>query len=354
MLSKEENIQYSRHLLLDQIGEQGQLLLKKAKVLSIGAGGLGCPVLQYLTAAGVGTIGIIDPDTIDQTNLQRQILYTQNDIGTFKSETAAKRLSELNPYVQFNTYTEALTKDNALSIIEDYDIVVDGSDNFQTRYLVNDACVILKKPLVFGSIFKFEGQVSVFNFKGGPTYRCLFPSPPEANAVPNCSEVGVLGVLPGIIGSFQANEVIKIICGLEGVLSGILIRMNTLSMDMMRLKFQKNESINITSLADDYEHFCNISLVKQLTYDVYQKNKSAYFLLDVRTNEEREIVHLGGLHIPLSSLDSRIKEIDTDKPILVYCKSGIRSKKAIETLTGKLSNSFFNLKGGLIGNSQYI
>ena len=226
-LSPEENIQYSRHLILNEIGEIGQKKLKASKVLVIGAGGLGCPILQYLTAAGVGTIGIVDFDTVDKTNLQRQILYTHKDIGAFKAEVAANRLAELNPFVNFKIYVEKLTNKNASNLFSSYDIVVDGSDNFPTRYLINDAAVLANKPVVFGSIYKFEGQVTVFNYQNGPTYRCLFPNPPQPSTVPNCSEIGVLGVLPGIIGSIQANEVIKIICEIGQVLSGWVYQLKT-------------------------------------------------------------------------------------------------------------------------------
>lgn len=256
ILSQEENKQYSRHLILDEIGVIGQERLKASKVLVIGAGGLGCPILQYLTAAGVGTIGIIDNDTVDQTNLQRQILYTHTDIGKYKTEVAAKRLAKLNPFVNFVVYVEKLTNQNALNLFSCYDIIVDGSDNFPTRYLANDAAILTNKPLVFGSIFKFEGQVTVFNYQNGPTYRCLYPNPPQANTVPNCSEIGVLGVLPGIIGSIQANEVLKIICEIGEVLSGKLFTFNVLTMEQYKLNFKKNNAIKITGLENDYHFFC--------------------------------------------------------------------------------------------------
>ena len=257
MFSKEENAQYNRHFILDLIGIKGQKKLKKSKVLVIGAGGLGCPILQYLTAAGVGTIGIIDKDTVDQSNLQRQILFSIDDIGNPKASCAAKRLQQLNPFVTFKTYIEFLSSENALELFSEYDIIVDGSDNFQTRYLSNDAAVLTNKPLVFGAIFKFEGQVSVFNYNNGPTYRCLFPTPPSANSIPNCSDVGVLGVLPGIIGCLQANETLKIICELDEVLSGKLLSFNALNLQQNILKFSKNKDIHITELID-YDLFCGI------------------------------------------------------------------------------------------------
>lgn len=350
MFSKEEQIQYSRHLLLDEVGYEGQLQLKKAKVLIIGAGGLGCPIAQYLAAAGVGTIGIIDDDTIDQTNLQRQILYTHADIGQPKVAVAKQRLVAINPYIDIQTYHEKVTTQNALSLFEKYDIIVDGSDNFQTRYLVNDACVLTDKPLVFGSIFKFEGQVSVFNYQNGPTYRCLYPEPPQAGEVPNCSEIGVIGVLPGIIGCLQANEVIKIICEIGKVLSGKVLSFNALTLQQMILKFTKNESIQITALID-YDIFCGVILPQQeITYDELESSKNKYNLLDVRTYEERDADHIGGLHIPLNELASRTDEVVLDKPLVVYCQSGIRSAKAIELLQEEFTNGvFLNLKKGMSG-----
>lgn len=349
MLSQEENIQYNRHLILDEIGMSGQEKLKKARVLVIGAGGLGCPVLQYLTAAGVGTIGIVDDDTIDQTNLQRQILYTHNDIGKYKAEVAVSRLSALNPFVNFETYIEKLTSENAIKLFNKYDLVVDGTDNFPTRYLVNDAAVLTNKPVVFGSIFKFEGQVSVFNYQNGPTYRCLYPNSPKPNTVPNCSEIGVLGVLPGIIGCLQANEALKIICGLGNVLSGKLLTLNALTLNQMILQFQKNEELKITALESDYNFFCGITpLEEEVSLDELKKTHSKYELLDVRTDLEREHFNIGGMHIPLQELESRFSEIETSKEIVVYCKSGVRSKMAIAILKEKgMKNTLVNLKDGI-------
>ncbi|WP_218599798.1 molybdopterin-synthase adenylyltransferase MoeB [Polaribacter sp. NJDZ03] len=347
MLTSEEKKQYNRHLILDKIGEEGQLKLKKAKVLVIGAGGLGCPVLQYLTAAGVGTIGIIDDDVVDQSNLQRQILYTIDDIGLSKSKIAAKRLSRLNPFVNFDVYNEKLTQENALLLFNNYDIIVDGSDNFSTRYLVNDAAVITKKPLVYGSIFKFEGQVSVFNYLGSGTYRCLYPTPPKPDESPNCSEIGVLGVLPGIIGSLQANETIKIICGIGVVLANKLLMYDSLQMNQIVLTYEKDTTLEITVLETDYDFFCGIISKEEITLEELNKNKEKYNLLDVRQNNEREAYHIGGQHIPLGELLERIDEVNQNKDLVVYCKSGMRSSTAIITL---LSNNFksrvLNLKGG--------
>ncbi|CAM1342107.1 ThiF family adenylyltransferase [Tenacibaculum amylolyticum] len=350
MLTKEEQKQYNRHLILEEVGEKGQLQLKKAKVLVIGAGGLGCPILQYLTAAGVGTIGIIDNDTVDQTNLQRQILYTVNDVGESKAVIAAERLSQLNPFVNFQVYKELLTKDNAISLFKNYDIIVDGSDNFQTRYLSNDAAILTGKPLVYGSIFKFEGQVTVFNYKESASYRCLYPTPPNPKDVPNCSEIGVIGVLPGIIGSLQANEVIKIICGLGTVLANKLLVFDVLSMRQLLLNYTKTERAEITELAENYEAFCGVTIIEnEITIEEYETSKTAYNLLDVREDWERKQHHIGGQHIPLGVLPHRYQEIKTDKPVVVYCKSGMRSQKAIEFLQEQeLKGSFINLKNGLM------
>ncbi len=349
MLTKEEQKQYNRHLILNEVGVEGQLMLKAAKVLVVGVGGLGCPILQYLTAAGVGTIGLIDDDVVSQSNLQRQILYTQNDIDTPKVLAASKRLSALNPFIQFNTYHEKLTKENAIELFSKYDIIVDGSDNFSTRYLVNDAAVLTNKALVYGAIFKFEGQVSVFNYNDGPTYRCLYPTPPKLNEVPNCSQIGVIGVLPGVIGCLQANEVIKIICGLGEVLSGKMLTYNLLTMQQLILKFKRTDKAIVKELEENYDSFCGISLVEnEITLNELNKNKEAYNLLDVRKYREREQSHIGGQHIPLEELSKRYTEIAIDKNIVVYCKSGMRSKKAIEFLKEQFKKAVFvNLKGGI-------
>ncbi len=343
---------YNRHLILDNIGLEGQLKLKNAKVLVVGAGGLSCPLLQYLTAAGVGRIGIVDNDVVDQSNLQRQILYTYDDVGQPKAVTAAKRLNQLNPHVNFDVYNERLTQHNVLALFEAYDIIADGTDNFPTRYLVNDACVIKNKPLVFGSIFKFEGQISVFNYNNGPTYRCLYPTPPKPDAVPNCSQIGVLGVLPGIVGSLQANEVLKLILGLGDVLSGKLLTFNALTVKQLVFSFTKNPSIHITTLEANYQEFCGISekeIITEINYKAYKEQVDNFNLLDVRTDAEREDYHIGGLHIPLDELEGRFKEIPQDKRLLVYCKSGMRSQNAIQLLEESgFKNSLVNLEGGLL------
>lgn len=350
MLNSEELKQYNRHLILDKIGEEGQLKLKRSKVLVIGAGGLGCPILQYLTAAGVGTIGIIDHDIVDQSNLQRQILYTIDDIGKSKAETAKNRLLRLNPFIEFNVYKERLTNENAFYLFQMYDVIIDGSDNFATRYLANDTAVLTNKPLVYGAIFKFEGQVSVFNFKGSATYRCLYPTPPKPDESPNCSEIGVIGVLPGIIGSLQANETIKIICDLEGVLANKLLIFDTLSMRQITLKFERTKNAKLNKLEEDYEFFCGIKPIgEEISLTDLESHKEKYNLLDVREHWEREEKNIGGLHIPLRELSNRYQEVISEKPLVVYCQSGIRSKAAISLLKEKLSNGIIlvNLKSGI-------
>jgi len=355
MLTPDEKKQYHRHLTLNEIGVKGQLSLKAAKVLVIGAGGLGCPVLQYLTAAGIGTIGVVDGDTVDQSNLQRQILYRIEDIGKPKSEVAIDRLSNLNPFVKFNNHNFYLSNINAVELFKDYDIIVDGTDNFPTRYLVNDACVIANKPLVFGSIFKFQGQVSVFNYKGSATYRCLYPTPPKPNSVPNCSEIGVLGVLPGVIGSLQANEVIKLVIGIGEPLINKLLYFDALTLQQQILEFTINTKIVITTLEDDYSFFCGIPKVnnsslqmKSISAEEFQANKNNYNVLDVRTEKEYQEFNIGGFHIPLNELDERMGELPNSKPMVVCCASGIRSVTAINLL---LENYFpkylYNLEGGL-------
>ncbi|ANW97017.1 dinucleotide-utilizing protein [Wenyingzhuangia fucanilytica] len=339
-LNNNEKTLYSRHLLLNEIGLEGQEKIKAAKVLVIGAGGLGCPIIQYLTAAGVGTIGIVDGDTVDVTNLQRQILFTVDDIGKSKARAVANRMKQLNPYVKFNIIHEFLNKDNALALFNQYDIVVDGSDNFQTRYLCNDAAILTNKPLVFGSIFKFEGQVSVFNYNNGPTYRCLYPTPPKAGSVPSCSEIGVLGVLPGIIGSYQANEVIKIICGIGEILSGKLLTINTLNNQHFVLGFEKNNNLNITELID-YDFFCG---VEEFEHEIeFSELTSTHELIDIRTSLERDIQNIGGTHIPEEKIRNNPNLLNLDKKIVLYCETGTRSNQLIKDLNLKV----YSLKGGI-------
>jgi adenylyltransferase/sulfurtransferase len=356
MLSPEELKRYNRHLILPEFGLEAQEKLKSSKVLVVGAGGLGCPVLLYLAAAGAGTIGIIDFDKVDESNLQRQVLFTTEDIGKNKAEAAAERLSKLNPHSKFIVHNSKLSKDNTLEIMRGYDIVIDGSDNFPTRYLVNDSCVILNKPLVFGSIFKFEGQVTVFNYtdakgKRGPTYRCLFPEPPAPGEVPNCSETGVLGVLPGLIGTMQANEAIKVITGIGEVLSGKLLVMDALTMSTLVLKFSAvDKNYKITSLGE-YEEVCEIpSGKKSITVsELKTKLESGenIFLLDVREQYESEICSLGGELIPLKNIPGNFHKIPKDIPVVVYCHHGTRSAAAIQFLEEKGYNNLMNLEGGI-------
>ncbi len=348
-MTTEELKRYNRHIILPEIGLEGQQKLKQAKVLVIGAGGLGCPVLQYLTAAGVGTLGIVDEDKVDESNLQRQILYTTNDVGKSKAETAAERLKAQNPFCEFKVHGVRLTAANAVEVISGYDIVVDGSDNFPTRYLVNDACVMLNKPLVFGSVFKFEGQVSVFNYKGGATYRCLYPVPPDADEVPNCSDIGVLGVLPGIAGLLQANEVIKIITGGGEVLSGKLLRFDALSMNFEAFTFGLNpDNHKINSFAD-YDMFCGIG-VKEISADELKEKirmNEKMQIIDVREPAEYEVKNIGALSIPLRELVENLDKIQRDIPVVVHCQGGSRSKKAVALLIEKGFDNAVSLKGGI-------
>ncbi len=362
-LSNEEKNRYSRHILLDSVGEEGQEKLKSAKVLVVGAGGLGCPVLQYLTAVGVGIIGIIDFDIVDETNLQRQILFTVDDIGTNKAKAAKDRLEKLNPFITHNVYPEKLTTKNALSLFSQYDIIVDGTDNFSTRYLVNDACVITNKPLVYGAIYKFEGQVTVFNYKNGPTYRCLFPEPPKAGSVPNCSEIGVIGVLPGLIGTQQANEVIKMVLGIGEPLSGKLLTYDSLNNSSLILNISRSqvqvqkvvtEKDNFENI--DYDFFCGIvpsNHLNQISIEELKEwfdSDSDFQLVDVREEWEQPRVEKDNVLIaPLHDLGNFADKISTKKKVVVICQHGIRSIAAIEQLEKEYNfNNLFNLQGGII------
>ena len=339
---------YSRQIILPEVGLIGQQKLTNASVLVVGAGGLGSPVLLYLAAAGVGRLGIIDADKVDVTNLQRQVIYVTEDEGKSKAETAAKRLSALNPEISIDVYPVWLSKDNALEIFSKYDIVVDGSDNFATRYLVSDACVMLNKPLVFGSIFKFEGQVSVFNYKGGPTYRCLFPGPPVAGEVPNCSEIGVIGVLPGIIGTLQANEVIKIILDKGEVLSGLLYMYDALSNDVQKLKVFKDPIASIVTELGIYEEVCETSPdIDKKTFDAWVEKNVVFQLIDVREPHEFEQKNIGGELIPMNTVKDNLSHIREDIPVIVHCQMGGRSRKIVDFLYEKGYKNVFNLTGGL-------
>ncbi|WP_271783208.1 HesA/MoeB/ThiF family protein [Aquimarina algiphila] len=354
------NPRYHRQVILPEIGTSGQEKLNAAKVLVIGAGGLGCPVLQYLTAAGIGTIGIIDFDTVDISNLHRQILYGNSSLGVNKSLAAKHRLEDLNPDITINAYPEKLTTKNAVSLFSEYDIIVDGTDNFSTRYLVNDACVIAKKPLVYGAIFKFEGQVSVFNYQEGPTYRCLFPEPPKAGSVPSCSEIGVLGVLPGIIGSMQANETLKIILHLGNILNGILFTYDCLTAQSSSFSIPRVESEVSKVIANaknfettDYDVFCGISKISEIdARDAFEMNNILF--IDVREpHEQPKIDNLNPDYVPLGQLQQYINKIDKEQEIIVFCQSGIRSKKAVEILLEHDFKNVSHVKGGAMALYEF-
>lgn len=343
---------YNRHIVLSEIGQAGQDKLSSAKVLVIGAGGLGCPVLQYLTAAGIGTIGIVDFDVVDISNLQRQVLFGTSVLGKNKAIAAKQRLQDLNNEISITAYPEKLSQKNAIALFNQYDIIVDGSDNFETRYLANDASVITNKPLVFAAIYKFEGQVSVFNYRNGPSYRCLFPNPPKKGSVPNCSEIGVLGVLPGIIGTMQANEVLKIILGIGTTLSGKLFCYNALTSHTSTIRVKKNEAI-FQSVLKDKNNFhkakvdfnCQVEVITASIEDFLSEENVQY--IDVReAYEQPKIEGLEVACIPLSQLENRINEIDSIKKKAIFCQSGIRSKRAAELLQEQnIQNCFSVIEG---------
>ncbi len=355
---------YSRHLLLPEVGLQGQRKLKRARVLVIGAGGLGSPLLLYLAAAGVGTIGIVDFDVVDFSNLQRQIIHSERDVGRKKIDSAEERIKGINPTVNVVKFEERITSDNALDIIKNFDIVIDGTDNFPTRYLVNDACVLLGKTNVYGSIYRFEGQVSVFDAKKGPCYRCLYESPPPPGLVPSCAEGGVVGVLPGIIGTIQAMETIKLILGEGETLTGRLLLFDAMKMKFKELKLHKNpqcpvcgEDPTIHELID-YEEFCGMGrgsqLSEELSISVEELNgklkaSEPIVLLDVREPQEWEINRLDGAKfIPVNELPSRVNELSTADEIVVYCKSGQRSSYAVRFLRDIGFKKVKNLTGGIV------
>lgn len=370
---------YSRHLSIPEFGMEGQKKLKAAKVVAVGTGGLGAPMLQYLAAAGVGTIGIVDFDKVEASNLHRQILFGASDVGQSKVEVAKERLQEINPHINIKLHETRLTSDNALDILEEYDVVADGTDNFPTRYLINDACVMLDKPNVHGSIFQFEGQLSVFNYideegSRGPNYRDLFPEPPPPGLVPDCAEAGVLGVLPGIIGCLQASEVIKIITGIGKPLSGQLFLFDAQDFSTRKVKISKNsdnpltgENPEITELID-YEAFRGIpsngeeeseeSDVPEVTVQEYKSwldSGEDVQLIDVREPHEVEIAEMGGELIPLDSVLDNADKISRDKKVVVHCRSGKRSADAIKELREKFGfDNLYNLKGGILAWSEEI
>lgn len=348
---------------MSDFGLEGQEKLKHSKVLVIGAGGLGSPVLLYLAAAGVGCLGIVDADTIDETNLQRQVLYDTSLIGKPKAALASERIKLLNPYIDVKIHNLWLNSENALDVLSGYDLVIDGTDNFPTRYLVNDACVLLDKPLVYGSIYQFEGQVSVFNLTNergerGPNYRDLFPEPPPPGLVPSCAEGGVLGVLPGIIGSMQANEAIKILTGIGTSLSGRLFIFDALNFESVTLKVAKNPSVGVITRLIDYDQFCGVQPLtgqsqlieigaRQLAS--LMKSGDSYQLVDVRQPHEYLLADIGGDKLPLSEIESQYDKIALDRPVIFYCRSGKRSSEAILRLQAIRSfDNLFNLTGGIL------
>jgi molybdopterin/thiamine biosynthesis adenylyltransferase/rhodanese-related sulfurtransferase len=345
-------LRYSRQTQLSNFGEAAQQKLRQAKVLVVGAGGLGVPVFQYLTGMGIGTLGVMDIDTISLTNLHRQVLYTENEVGQSKVVVAVEKLRALNEEVTFQIYNEAITLQNALAIIKNYDVVVDATDNFSTRYLLNDACVILNKPLVYGAVQQYEGHVSVFNFNGGPTYRCLYPTPPAANEIPDCNTAGVLGVVPGIVGCQQALQVVKVVTGVGQTLSGYLQIFDFLQDDQYKVKLKaKPENKQITTLQQSYEApVCNtVSLLSvEELYDWYEANK-VFNLIDVREKDEFEEEHLeGAVSLPLMQLKPDVVNIQLNIPVVTFCEKGARSNKAAQMLQKQYpSATIYSVLGGM-------
>lgn len=362
--TKEELARYNRHIIIPDFGIEAQKKLKAAKVLVIGSGGLGSPLLLYLAAAGVGTLGIVDLDVVDDSNLQRQVLFGVQDIGTPKVEAAKIRLKQLNPHIKIKTYNTQFTSKNALEIIKDYDVVADGTDNFPTRYLVNDASVLAGIPNVYASIFQFEGQVSVFNYTDkngtkGPNYRDLYPTPPEPGLIPNCAEGGVLGVLPGIIGSLQANEVIKVITGVGEPLSGRFFVFDALTFETRTLKITKRANSTEIKELIDYEQFCGISAIEKpvkeistLELENWISNGEDFQIIDVRETSEYEQINIGAHLIPLGEVIARNHEIEREKKVVIHCRSGARSAKAIRQLEEIGFDNLYNLKGGILAIEQ--
>ena len=362
--TKEELARYNRHIIIPDFGIEAQKKLKAAKVLVIGSGGLGSPLLLYLAAAGVGTLGIVDLDVVDDSNLQRQVLFGVQDIGTPKVEAAKIRLKQLNPHIKIKTYNTQFTSKNALEIIRDYDVVADGTDNFPTRYLVNDASVLAGIPNVYASIFQFEGQVSVFNYTDkngtkGPNYRDLYPTPPEPGLIPNCAEGGVLGVLPGIIGSLQANEVIKVITGVGEPLSGRFFVFDALTFETRTLKITKRANSTEIKELIDYEQFCGISAIEKpvkeistLELENWISNGEDFQIIDVRETSEYEQINIGAHLIPLGEVIARNHEIEREKKVVIHCRSGARSTKAIRQLEEIGFDNLYNLKGGILAIEQ--
>ena len=365
-LSRAEIERYARHLVIPDVGVEGQKRLKAARVLLVGAGGLGSPLALYLAAAGVGHIGLVDFDVVDVTNLQRQILHGTKDVGRPKLASARERIEDINPFVQLTTYETALTSQNAIGIIEKYDLVADGTDNFPTRYLVNDACVILGKPNVYGSIFRFEGQASVFSTKDGPCYRCLFPEPPPPGMVPSCAEGGVLGVLPGLIGTIQATEAVKLILGIGEPLIGRLLLVDALGAQFRTVKVRKNPACPACGTREireliDYDEFCGIpqaaAVMKQdaelpeiTPLELAERLRAGDIdLIDVRQPHEWDIARIPGARlIPLGDFAPAIPALDRSREIVVHCRSGVRSAKAVRQLQAAGFTRVANLAGGIL------
>jgi adenylyltransferase/sulfurtransferase len=365
VLNNDEILRYSRHLIMPEVGMEGQQKLKAARVLCIGAGGLGSPLTLYLTAAGVGTLGIVDFDVVDYTNLQRQIIHSTADVGRKKLESAAEKLKAINPFLNLRTFETKLTSENALELFREFDIIADGTDNFPTRYLVNDACVLSGKPNVYGSIFRFEGQASVFATDEGPCYRCLYPEPPPPGLVPSCAEGGVLGILPGLVGVIQATETIKLILGQGEPLIGRLLLVDALGMNFREVKLRKNPDCpacgahpTITKLID-YNEFCGIrgeekpveTGVPEIQVEELKRRLDRgdnIFVLDVREPNEYQICNIGGYLIPLGDLPKRVNELDTSREIVAHCRSGVRSAKAVNFLKQAGFKKVTNLAGGIL------
>ena len=364
-LNNDEILRYSRHLIMPEVGMEGQLKLKAAKVLCIGAGGLGSPLALYLGAAGVGTLGLVDFDVVDYTNLQRQIIHRTADVGHPKLDSAAEKIKAMNPFVNIKKFNTHLSSDNALEIFKDFDIIADGTDNFPTRYLTNDACVISGKPNVYASIFRFEGQASVFGMPEGPCYRCLYPEPPPPGLVPSCAEGGVLGILPGLLGVIQATEVIKLILGSGDPLIGRLLLVDALGMKFRELKLRKNPDCPVCGKNPtikkliDYQEFCGIrgeEVEAEVTTSEMQVEElkqrldrgDDLFILDVREPHEYQICNIGGHLIPLGDLPKRVNELDTSKEIVAHCRSGVRSAKAVNFLRQAGFKKVHNLAGGIL------
>lgn len=369
-LNQDEIRRYSRHLVMPEVGREGQERLKVARILVVGTGGLGSPVAMYLAAAGIGKLGLVEFDRVEESNLQRQVLFGQSDIGRPKIEVAQARLREINPLIEVTTHPTRIDSSNAMTLLTDYDLVVDGSDNFPTRYLVNDACVLTGKPYIYGSIFRFEGQISVFWGAQGPCYRCLFPEPPPPGLVPSCAEGGVLGVLPGIIGSLQANEAIKLVLGIGESLVGRLLVFDALTVRFREMRLQKNADCPVCSAEPtvteliDYEAFCGLDQVESeadeinITVSQLQRRQEQGrrpLLVDVRTPREWQVCRLDGAQLlPLHELTGRWQELDGEQEIVVYCHHGHRSARAVEFLRRAGLKHVRNLTGGIDAWSKEI